>query len=164
MLKPEINNDKYCKKDNNFKVYGSFITSGFRSDIEQVKQKLLNDEKLLTIANEHTEVFYKYKSGIMTHRALIQQDKAKEFRKLRVIVLEGKTGEGKTRLAMENCTYKTEGSKLDWWDGYDADKSICIDEYANQIPITDLLNILDGYTLRLPIKEDLHTPTGILCI
>jgi hypothetical protein len=53
---------------------------------------------------------------------------------------------------MEEVDFKISGDALQWWDGYDGEKSILIDEYDNQIPITRLLNLLDGYHLRLPVK------------
>ena len=83
---------------------------------------------------------------------MVDKKNRKKFRKVEVVVLSGSTGTGKTRKAMEEANYKITGNQLQWWDGYEGEKCICIDEYNNDIGITELLNILDGYELRLPIK------------
>lgn len=148
----EYSNDTYCKKDNNFKQWGHFIIQGQRSDLEEIKQKLDEGASLKNIADDYFSDFIRYHSGLSKYKGLVEKEKTKTFRKLTVIVHEGPTGTGKTRTAMEQATYKIEGSHLNWWDGYDGDTTILIDEFANQIPITEMLNILDGYQLRLPIK------------
>ena len=53
---------------------------------------------------------------------------------------------------MKQAGYKIEGSEMEWWDGYEGEKTILIDEYDSQVSLPRLLNILDGYQLRLPIK------------
>ena len=87
------------------------------------------------------------------YKTMIDKEKRKGFRAVETEVLSGPTGCGKTRRAMESDNvYKIEGSSLQWWDGYEGESTILIDEYSNDVPITKLLNILDGYELRLPIK------------
>lgn len=148
----EIDNDKYCAKDKIFKSFGKFISMGERTDIEQLKLQLNLGTPLLEIASDNFGAFLRYSKSIKEYRALVLQNACKNFRKVEVVVLQGKTGTGKTRRAMEEAKFKIEGGKLQWWDGYEGEKCICIDEFANQIPITELLNLLDGYQLRLPVK------------
>lgn len=148
----EYDNEKYCKKDGKFNSFGKFISMGERSDLEQIKKKINDNVKMIDIANDHFGDFLRYHKGIYEYKKLVQQKMCQGFRKVEVIVIEGKTGLGKTKKAMEEATFKIHASKLNWWDGYDGDKIICIDEFANQIPITELLGILDGYNLRLDIK------------
>ena len=86
---------------------------------------------------------------------MVAKEKTRKFRQVNVEVIEGETGQGKTRHAYGDEAkdiYKIEGDSMQWWDGYEGEKTIVIDEYSNQLPITKLLNILDGYQLRLPIK------------
>ncbi len=64
----------------------------------------------------------------------------------------GPTGTGKTRACYDSDAFMIHGDSLDWWDGYCGEKTLVIDEYSNQISLTKLLGILDGYQLRLPIK------------
>lgn len=39
-----------------------------------------------------------------------------------------------------------------WWDGYFGDRCIIIDDFADDIPIQQMLRVLDGWQLRLPVK------------
>lgn len=148
----EYDNDKYCKKDNNFHSHGTFITQGQRTDLEAIKKKIDDGYNMKQIADDHFSDYIRYHHGLDKYKALVEKEKTKEFRPIEVIILSGKTGIGKTKLAMQEATYKIEGDNLKWWDGYDQDKCILIDEYSNNIPITKLLNLLDGYQLRLEIK------------
>lgn len=150
----EFDNDKYCKKDNNFIQHGKFIIQGQRTDLEEIKNKIDNLEPMINIANDYFSDYIRYHNGFDKYRALVAKEKTKKFRKVNITVVHGSTGKGKTRFAMKNSKFKITGHQLgqNWWDGYDLEESICIDEFANQIPITNMLNILDGYHLKLPIK------------
>lgn len=151
-LGTELQNDKYCKKDGNFKEFGKFKIQGHRTDFENIKKKLDEEVPMLEIAEDHFGDYLRYFKGMEKYQELVAKEKSKEFRNVEVIVHCGATGTGKTREAMKEATYKTEGAKLKWWDGYKNDKCIVIDEFANQVTITELLNLLDGYQLRLDVK------------
>lgn len=148
----EFDNEIYCKKDNNFKQFGKFIVQGERTDLLEMKEFINEGHTMKEIADENFNLYCQYRSGLTKYKEMVDKEKSKEFRNVEVNVLYGATGTGKTRLAMVEAEYKIEGFNLKWWDGYEGEKCILIDEFANQIPITELLNILDGYQLRLPIK------------
>lgn len=148
----EFDNQIYCKKDNNYKEYGKFVVQGERTDLQGIKEFIDEGHTMKEIADENFQLFCQYRGGITKYKELVEKEKSKQFRKVEVNVLYGATGTGKTRIAMEEAEYKIEGSNLKWWDGYEGEKCIVIDEFANQIPITELLTLLDGYQLRLPIK------------
>lgn len=144
----------YCKKDGNFKEYGIWSTGkGFRTDLKEFTNKLADGTiRLSELMLEEPTLYCKYRNGLKDIQAAIDKKKNSGFRHVEVEVISGPTGLGKTRLAMEHAKFKIEGSKLDWFDGYDNEDTILIDEYDNDIKITSLLNLLDGYQLRLPIK------------
>lgn len=148
----EYSNEIYCKKDGNFKSFGKFTCQGERSDLEAIQKKLDDGAPLLDIAKDHFKVWCNNHNAFAKYKEMTLKENTKAFRKLEVEVIQGETGSGKTRKAMEEAEYKIEGDSLQWWDGYNGEKTIVIDEYSNQLPITKLLNILDGYQLRLPIK------------
>jgi len=142
----------YCKKEGKFSSFGNTKTQGQRSDLEDIKTMIDEGKGMLEIAQDHFGNFLRYNSGMFKYRQLVQQEKSKDFRKVEVILHKGSTGTGKTREAMKHAGFMIQGDQLQWWDGYEGEKTICIDEYANQVNITTLLGILDGYQLRLPIK------------
>ena len=145
-------NDKYCKKDNKYKTIGTYIKQGQRTDLEHIKKKIADGCSMRDIAEENFQLFVQYGNGLEKYKKIIEQEKRKEFRHVEVIHIHGSTGKGKTRLAMVDSKYKIQGDQLQWWDGYEGEKTICIDEYDNSVNITKILSILDGYQLRLPIK------------
>jgi Putative viral replication protein len=143
----------YCKKEKNYVEYGVWATGqGFRTDLVDITSEMASGKRINDIMIENPTIYCKYRNGLKDIQGSFDKKKTKEFRTIEVEVISGPTGCGKTRKAMENASYKIEGSQMDWWDGYDMDESIVIDEYDNDVKITRLLNILDGYQLRLPIK------------
>ena len=147
-------NDNYCQKENNYQTFGKCLKQGQRSDLEHIqyliKEKNYTKEQIM---ETNFSLYCRYKNGIDAYHALCQQKNSKKFRKVAVEYIYGTTGTGKTRYAMEqDDVYKIEGSCLQWFDGYSGEKTLLIDEYNNDEKITKLLNITDGYQLRLPIK------------
>ncbi len=146
--------EKYCQKDGKYQCAGKFTTQGCRNDLEEIKLELDTDVRMIDIAKAHFPQFLQYGRAWKQYRTLLQEEKTRDFRKVEVIVHAGTTGTGKTRVAMESepGIFKILGCQLRWWDGYEGQKTICIDEYANQIKITELLPLLDGYQMRLETK------------
>lgn len=147
-----LQNKKYCAKDNKFTELGKFVTQGQRTDLEQIQKELKKDPNIDNIMENHFQTYCRYRNGIKDYAEKCAKDNSKEFRKVEVIYIYGETNAGKTKTAMKDAQFKIEGDNLKWWDGYNHEKIILIDEYDNDIKITKLLNLLDGYQLRLPIK------------
>ena len=73
---------------------------------------------------------------------------------MEVSIYYGATGTGKTRLAYESSdsVYKWNVDTPEWWDGYDGERTLLIDEFYGQLKPSRMLQLLDGYTCRLPVK------------
>ncbi len=146
-------NNIYCQKDKEFKSLGVFTTQGERTDLDSVKEMIDNGESLYDVGHTHFKTFIQYNRGLAHYKTLIDKRLRKDFRQVEVTHIWGETGCGKTRKAMEGeDIYKIQGDGMKWWDGYEGESTIVIDEYNNSVPCTELLGILDGYQLRLPIK------------
>ena len=151
----EVQNDAYCNKSNSlssFQSFGEFIIQGQRTDLEKIKFYLDQKKKMHWISVAFFANYLRYFRGMEKYRELVAKKDSTEFRQVEVIIHSGSTGTGKTRLAMEQAEFMIQGDGLQWWDGYEGEEVICIDEYSNQVNITKLLSLLDGYQLRLPIK------------
>ncbi len=149
----ENENNKYCQKDNLYQSIGEFTTQGKRTDLDELKKIIDNGGTLEDIANDNFQAFVQYNRGFQEYKKIIDKKRRKKFRKVEVTHIYGATGTGKTKSALlYGDAYKIQGSQLKWWDGYDGEDILVIDEYDNQVPITELLSILDGYQLRLEIK------------
>lgn len=78
------------------------------------------------------------------------------FREVTVVCLVGDTGCGKTRAAYEydGGLYKLDRASSTgvWFDGYSAHRTLLLDDFYGWIPYGQLLNLLDGYIIRLDVK------------
>lgn len=147
-------NEAYCAKEGNFQSLGVFVTQGQRSDLEQMYKKIKNGATAEELMDENFGLYCRYRGGIKDALEIANKKKCKRFRHVKVEYVHGETGTGKTRWAMEQDPdlFKIHGTSLKWFDGYNGEKTLLIDEYANDVKITKMLGICDGYQLRLPIK------------
>lgn len=153
---------RYCEKDETRVAgpwrFGTFekVTQGQRSDLivlrDAVRSKrsaydMLQDDEVATVLLKHPRAY-----GLALQA--YQQEATRGFRKLHTTVLWGPTGSGKTRKAMESSekVYKWSPCQPEWWDGYQGEDTIVIDEFYGQMKPARMLELLDGYECRLPIK------------
>jgi len=151
-------NDVYCKKDGDFTSHGKYTSQGIRSDLEQIARELKDPNKTLAqVMWDHPEKAIQYGRSMQFVKQQYDARTAPNWRKVDVELKYGVTGSGKTRDAMNTLykedTYKIQGHDIGtWWDGYEGQKMLVIDEYNNDVIITRLLQLLDGYQVRLPVK------------
>lgn len=74
-----------------------------------------------------------------------------------VVLLVGPTGVGKTKWFFDHCPesdwYSTPVSNGTlWMDGYRGQKWVLIDDFSGQMPLVQLLRMLDRYPITVPIK------------
>ncbi len=148
----EFENEKYCSKDGKYTQLGKFVSQGQRSDLEAIKKRIDNGGTMFDIWNNYPGDFVRYHPGFQKAIQLVQEYNCPSWRNVEVEVYMGTTGTGKTRKAMESAGFLIGGDELRWWDGYRGERTICIDEYANNVSCTTLLRLLDGYKKRLEIK------------
>lgn len=135
---------------------GARVSQGQRTDIEDMVADVKEEKNDLYILENHTNVFLKYSRGYEKAKAIYQRQN-KRFRKVQVHVLWGEAGSGKTSRAVESVEdedYYLLGNDADtvWWDGYDGEKTLIIDDFYGWIKYANFLRVLDGYQMRLPIK------------
>lgn len=134
------------------------ITPGKRTDLENLRHEILTSEKNLDeILLDHPSAWRFEKAC----RALIEARDRKNQQKmrdsLRVSVFYGATGTGKTRAALAACDDLADVCRLTHYrtgafDGYVGQKTLVMDEFRGQLPISELLNLLDIYPLNLPAR------------
>jgi len=150
----------YCKKEEGRLdgpwEFGAITSSqGNRSDLHALRDAVKAKRKFVDIADddEFLPVLAKHHKFEGKLRAAYERLSSLPFRKLNVEVLWGSTGTGKTRKAMDAGAFKWSPSATnEWWDGYEQEEVLLIDEFYGQLKPARLLELLDGYTCRLPIK------------
>lgn len=162
----------YCQKEDSRleqpKEIGTWLTtnqsntaSGTRSDLIATATAIQTGATMTQLAENHPTVMMKYPRGTLLLRQIAQQKHANQRMRvdLKVTVYWGETGTGKTRKVYENQPIN-DLFKLDrasnngnvWWDGYDGQRVLLIDDFYGWIKYGQLLNILDIYPLRLDVK------------
>jgi len=148
----------YCKKDDKWEEHGEWITGqGYRTDLKTIHNKIVNGATVedIVLNQDDFQTYCQYRGGIEKLAEIMDYKLAPAYRaNMKVTVISGSTRQGKTKKAVLEYkpTFMIKGSKLQWWGGYSRDKVICIDEYNNNLPIEELLDILDGNKLRLDVK------------
>lgn len=138
--------------------YGTWIKGqGHRTDLDDVGDMIKNEKKEVEIFEAHPTTYIKYSRGIKAARELIGCKTAPTWREMSVFVIIGMCGVGKTRGVVEKerdnlFIVDDPGGKELWWDGYNGEEAILIDDFNGWISYKLMLKILDGYKLRLPIK------------
>jgi len=130
----------YCKKEGGrFWEWGMF---------EPMTKELLFKQPIEYIKENHPEFFCRY------HRGLEKlQSKGPSWRDVKVTVLWGQTGTGKTKEAVNCKSWFKLDPPYTWFDGYSGESRLIIDDFrTGLIPRGMMLNLLDGYRLRLETK------------
>ncbi len=148
-------NYKYCTKDGDMISFGldKPYVQGRRTDIEDIKRMIDKGDSEEKCWDTHFGPMLRMYKGFNRYRFVRNQKVIPKWRDLSVHVLWGKTGTGKTRFAASKGGYFIHASnKLRWWDGYNNEEVLVIDDYSNDVQITWFMALLDGYQLRLETK------------
>lgn len=141
----------YCKKDGKFVEQGEISQQGRRSDLEALASAALSGTDLLTIAQTNPAAVMQYHKGLQFLRNLSIKERDRSTPPI-VEWRWGKTGVGKTRYVFDNhaSVFIKDGSQ--WWDGYELQEAICIDDFDGKWPFRDFLRLLDRYPYRGQVK------------
>ncbi len=159
---------KHCKKAIAVQevIYGP-VEIGEKPDYKKGGTTKPTEALLAMIKAGHTDqdlleeapwALLRHGRGIDRLRFADMEKKAKEFRQVEVIILSGDAGTGKTVWAIQNSVdgdyYKPDLSKNTiWYDGYQGQRTLILDDFRGQgLRFDNLLQILDGHKLMLPIK------------
>lgn len=145
----------YCKKDEDYEEFGTLSQpqQGRRTDLEEIKALLDAGGRVSDVAEAHFAQFLQYRRGLEAYVEIKRPPSTRP--ELRVYVLWGSTGVGKSRLAhhlFPDLGHVYDPS-LKWFDGYGGEETVLLDDFRGDgIPGHFLLRVLDIYPLRVPIK------------
>ena len=152
--------------------FGEYTQQGARTDLKAIQNDIDDDMPMQELATNHFNTMLRYGNGVRNHRNFRLQEQAQQKRKLDVRVYIGETGSGKTYTAMHEAReilkaypgevpfivdYDGDIQKGTlWFDGYDGNRCVIIDDYDSWMATSFLLRFLDENPLRLPVKGS-HT-------
>jgi hypothetical protein len=136
--------------------WGDENEQGKRNDLSDILDMIYEGRTINDIINTYPSQYLRYRNNI---EHLYERHKSeltlKTFRQLQVTYVWGKTGVGKTSTVMKHYGYDKVYRITDYkhpFDTYQGQEIIIFDEFHSQIKIELMLNLLDGYPLKLPAR------------
>jgi hypothetical protein len=138
------------------RTWGNEPQQGERTDLADIIDLIEQGFNLQQIMLIHPGNYLRYRNNIehalQNYKQRIVEN---QFRKLTVTYVYGKTGVGKTSTIMKHYGFNKVYRVTDYkhpFDTYQGQEIIIFDEFHSQIKIESMLNLLDGYPLRLPAR------------
>lgn len=152
----------YCSKEGNYWTYGvqpADRGGGKSKELQLAVSAVESGESLVKMARsgEHGLAITKFSRGLITYRTLRAKPRSGPPR---VFWFWGSTGTGKSLTATflankyfgEDEVWRS-NAKLDWFDGYDGERAVIIDDFRPEHCKFDwVLRLTDRYPLRAPVK------------
>lgn len=154
----------YCMKESTrvgeFVQHGEWKSGGQgrRSDIDKAADIITANPRdgFNEIIETMPAAFVRYHRGLRElANAIIYKDCRSKIRDITVTVITGAAGVGKTRYVFEkepSLYILTIDSHTIWFDGYNGEEALLIDDFYGEIRYAHLLRILDRYPLKLQVK------------
>lgn len=147
----------YCMKQGNI-----LVAKGFKTKTNSVSEATDNvvvraGETLDDVMHNNQMRFARLHQGIKEIWARLNRPPNDLFREVEVIVMWGDAGSGKTRRAHEidpnlyRVNVPSSNGML-WFDGYESQETILLDDFYGWIKYHELLHLLDGYNMQLQVK------------
>jgi len=124
---------------------------GKRNDIEELHKDLIACKTMKEISQDHFPLFLRYSKGIYAYAALHSPERTW---KTRVEIHWGVTGAGKSHYAKNHkgAYFKEQGNMAPWWDGYDKQEVVVLEEFYGWLQPSFCLRLFDDTPMTVPIK------------
>lgn len=151
---------KYCQKEDTRTQgpweQGELTKQGQRSDLGSLATKIIEGKRPRDVAHSDPALFIRYHKGLQALRGAMVEPRQR-FDKLKVLCLWGESGSGKTRFAYDlfdaKDIYKTFNLTHPWFDGYDDQKIVIMDECGEgMMDINFLKQLTDGHPMMVEVK------------
>lgn len=147
-----LQNYTYCTKDNEFTEIGKVKNPGKRNDISTLKELVKKNYSM----NELLDYTKSYQHIRILEKLFQYKQLSGNYLMKNVYYVYGKSGSGKTSYVYSQINkdnFWRNNNNLLWFDGYDNQQDIIIDEFReNFCEFSFLLQLLDNYEIKVPIK------------
>jgi len=154
---------KYCSKlesrAEGFEpvILGELSHQGQRNDLSMVVEAAKAGATKRQIAELYPATYMRYHRGIASWLDVTNKQRDRSYSNI-VWLIEGDAGSGKTTKAISELEqrfgdrwYKKDSSTK-WWDGYDGEPGVLIDDYNGAWPIEYLLAVLHEHPEKVEVK------------
>lgn len=138
-------------KDAEIIEWGELKVQGKRNDIHEIKEKVKDGMNMREIIETTEKLNYQNIKCAELLMAYLQIPR-KLINGLMVIWCYGETGSGKSHYASQNYPDAYSPVSAKWWDGYDGQKSVVIDDIRDDYSYRQLLRMTDVYSYKVERK------------
>lgn len=138
--------------------FGEMAHQGQRNDLIDMVDMRKNGASKSELFKLYPNSYARYSSFIEERVFDMKAEKfAKEYRKMNVTYIYGRPRTGKTRYVFDKHgyenVYRNQGySEGKWFDGYEGQDVLLLDEYRSNFEIGQLLAYLDGHPLQIQCR------------
>lgn len=144
----------YCIKDDKIHIQmGEMSQPGERNDIKEFTDALKRGMSMEEAAREMPLPYIKFHRGFEKLARMYIPDRSEVPE---VIVYWGDAGCGKSALSREGMVdpYVWSSAQKEWFDCYFGQRDVILEEFRGEIPFPTMLQLLDRYNTRVPVKGD----------
>lgn len=125
--------------------------SSTKSRLLEIQSKLCegNSDAINEVADNEFDIWVRYYRAF--EKYLCMKTAPRNF-KTNVHILQGPTGTGKSKWAMDSYPNAYWKQRSNWWDGYTGQKAVVLDEFYGWLPFDLLLRLCDRYPLLVETK------------
>lgn len=148
-------NIRYCSKDGKVEQFGESKKQGQRTDVEALYTHFKEGKKLGDALDEGIHL-----STIARHPKFVNMLELHftppRTEKTELHIYWGPTHTGKSHTAFEEAKklgevyFKPVDSN--WWDGYDGQPCVILEDFRGEISLATMLRLADKYPMRVPVK------------
>lgn len=156
-LRCDQNYEKYCSKEET-RIDGPWVLApsggvrrGKRTDLDEAAQMLKSGSTMVEVAELYPSQVVRYQQHFKRFQSLYPPVRSVD---LQVHLFTGRPGTGKTREAysIDPFLFALPVGKDLWFDNYMGQSTVLIDDFAGNVGLTQLLQILDRYPVQVPVK------------
>lgn len=137
----------YCMKDGKYEEKGELSQQGKRTDIDKVRNEILEGKKVDMIVLENPEFYHQYGRTLSKIEDLAMRQKFRT-EMTKGVWYWGSTGVGKSHIAFQNfhpSTHYVLPNDKGWWDAYTQQDTVIINDFRGEIKYNELLQLVDKW-------------------
>ena len=143
--------------DGTFEEFGDIPLErqGSRSDLVDLYDMIKSGKSDCEIISANPNYMFRLRDIQALRNAYIEDAFSKMFRQLEVVYIYGSAGVGKSRSVLDMFGYSNVYRVTDYqhaFDTYNYQDVLVFEEFRSNFSISQMLNYLDGYPLRLPAR------------